>query len=71
MAGMTVVVVGCDENVAISTLQTWAKAKAEKHQAELSLCDGDLSFNPRCLREEGIREVCEIIHQYMADRFIS
>ena len=64
---VTVVVVGCDENGNIDIADL--KAKAEKHQAEL-LCDGDLSFNPRCLREEWVyvKFVRSFIN--MADRFI-
>ena len=46
MAGMTVVVVGCDENGNIDIADL--KAKAEKHQAELS-CVMVTSFNSRCL----------------------
>ncbi|MEQ4923330.1 aminomethyl-transferring glycine dehydrogenase [Proteus hauseri] len=61
MAGMTVVVVGCDDhgNIDIADL----RAKAEKHQAELS-CVMVTYPSTHGVYEEGIREVCEIIHQY-------
>ncbi|MDA4231644.1 hypothetical protein NY700_07345, partial [Escherichia coli] len=39
------------------------KAKAEKHQAELS-CVMVTYPSTHGVYEEGIREVCEIIHQY-------
>lgn len=61
MAGMTVVVVGCDENGNIDIADL--KAKAEKHQAELS-CVMVTYPSTHGVYEEGIREVCEIIHQY-------
>lgn len=61
MAGMTVVVVGCDDNGNIDIADL--KAKAEKHQAELS-CVMVTYPSTHGVYEEGIREVCEIIHQY-------
>ncbi|QAV22194.1 aminomethyl-transferring glycine dehydrogenase [Proteus hauseri] len=61
MAGMTVVVVGCDDNGNIDIADL--KAKAEKHQTELS-CVMVTYPSTHGVYEEGIREVCDIIHQY-------
>ena len=59
MAGMKVVIVKCDErgNIDVEDL----KAKAEKHKEELS-CLMVTYPSTHGVYEEGIREICQIIH---------
>jgi glycine dehydrogenase len=59
MAGMKVVVVGCDENGNIDLADL--RAKAELHSANLSALMVTYP-STHGVFEEGIREICEIIH---------
>lgn len=61
MAGMKVVIVKCDElgNIDLSDL----RAKAEAHQHELA-CLMVTYPSTHGVFEEGIMEICELIHQY-------
>ncbi|OBU05155.1 aminomethyl-transferring glycine dehydrogenase [Morganella psychrotolerans] len=61
MAGMDVIVVGCDEdgNIDLADL----RAKAEQHSEKLS-CVMITYPSTHGVYEEGVREVCEIIHEF-------
>ena len=61
MAGMEVVVVACDEdgNIDLADL----RAKAEQHSENLS-CVMITYPSTHGVYEEGVREVCDIIHEF-------